>query len=91
MMMACSVKSDDGCYRACGNIYFPLCGQDGTEYKFFGNRCLMDAHNDCKARSEFSQTSSESPNLKCFFFSDFIETEEVNCAEFSDPSYINEK
>jgi hypothetical protein len=48
-----TVQSDDGCYRACGNVYFPLCGQDGDEFKFFGNECLMESHNECKNRSEW--------------------------------------
>jgi hypothetical protein len=52
LMLIYNVAGDDGCYRACGNVYFPLCGQDGDEFKFFGNECLMESHNDCHDRSK---------------------------------------
>lgn len=73
LMLIYSVKGDDGCYRACGNVYFPLCGQDGNEVKFFGNECLMESHNACKNRSELMECKHHFViNFTTFFFDSLV-------------------
>jgi hypothetical protein len=46
-VFAVAHAADDDCVVACPMIYDPVCGTDGTQFKTFSNRCMME-NADCK-------------------------------------------
>lgn len=49
------VKSEDTeCFYACTYIHDPVCGDNGSEFMYFGNECFMNAHNECNKQSKLS-------------------------------------
>jgi hypothetical protein len=94
LFVNCNVKSDDAdtCLYPCHYIYDPLCGEDGSEFMFFGNDCFMNRHNECYGQSKFSffnRVDTSFPDEREFGFSlstDFTQTDESNCSEFAEYS-----
>lgn len=51
------------CDQACAYIYEPVCGYNGTEYKHFGNACMMKKFN-CEIESMGIRKCLQSNRLK---------------------------
>jgi hypothetical protein len=48
----CVESEDVECYYACTYIHDPVCGDNGSEFMYFGNECSMEAHNECNKLSK---------------------------------------
>lgn len=45
---------DDDCAYPCHYNLDPVCGDNGQEFKYFGNECFMKRHNHCHDTSKFN-------------------------------------
>jgi hypothetical protein len=47
-----SEGNESECIYPCTYIHDPVCGDNGSEFVYFGNECFMDGHNKCSSDSK---------------------------------------
>lgn len=68
LILSLQVRSDgDDCLYPCTEIYDPICGDNGTHYKFFGSDCSMQRNNYCYGHGEHKSIQFFPPKFTISF------------------------